>query len=105
MRLADGSPAALLRELRRAAQRRLQSGVALLRGLQPPAPPARSAQRHPRHAGNSSGTKTAAVFFFALLPIAVAVGVIVEAQRVQQRQRSASRGAERGQRGAAVSGG
>jgi hypothetical protein len=28
-------------------------------------------------AGNSTGTKTAAVFFFALLPIAVAVGVIV----------------------------
>ena len=73
MRRAARPPAALLRQLRGAARQRRQSGLALLRHDEPagPAPGGSSPVK-----GAPSG-RAAAVGFFALLPIAVAIGVVV----------------------------
>ena len=73
VRGAARCPAALLRELRGAARQRLQSLFALLRRDEQAGAPAVQLAS-PR---NRSGSRAAAVGFFALLPIAVALGVVV----------------------------
>ena len=73
VRRAARPAAALLRQLRGAARQRRQPGLALLRGDEQKRPPADGAP-----AGKTGPTsRAAAVGFFALLPIAVALGVVV----------------------------
>ena len=73
MRRADGPTAALLRQLRGAARQRRQPLLTLLRRDEQTRPPADGA---PAGEGDPA-SRAAAVGFFALLPIAVAIGVVV----------------------------